>query len=155
MLWWDAVLSSSKAARLLSQGRPYGRPFPLHQHWRSLQPFSSYRDSLSNTHATTRTDTRGQGQGYVWNVWDLVPRTCIFSCLFSGFSLTVFMPNLLINTRGSPLPSHTHTSLTGNINNSRGHHWGFSAFLKVWSRMAVGSLERNMLSPSQGWTPSS
>lgn len=93
----------------------------------------------------------GQGQGSVWNVRDPVPRTYIFCCLFSGFSFTVFTPNLFINKEGSP--AHTHTSLSSNINNSRGHHCGFSGFLKVWSRMAVGSLKRNVLSTSQGWIP--
>lgn len=96
----------------------------------------------------------GQGWGSVWNVCDPAPTTHNFCCLFSGFSFTVFIPNLLINKGGSPSPP-THTSLSGSINNSRGHHWDFSDFLKVWSHTAVGSLKRNMLSMSRGWIPSS
>lgn len=45
--------------------QPYGRPFPLHWHWRPLLPFSIHRDSLSNSYSmggTTCTQTPNQAR---------------------------------------------------------------------------------------------
>ena len=159
MLWWDVVPSSSKSTRLFrSHSQPYGRPFPLHWRWRPLLPFSIYRDSLSNSYnigepLANRHHTR-PGTGLCVE--------CMWSCSKDLHFLLSFFKLFFYCIHAKPFDKQRrmcvcppHTSLSGNINNSRGHHWGFSGFLKVWSHMAVGSLKRNMLSTWQGWIPSS
>lgn len=152
-----AVLSALKVTRLFRE-KPQStlwKVFSSALILKPLPPFFIHGDFLSNSCGTRGHLHPSTKQGSVWDVCDPVPRTYIFCCLFSSFSFTVFKPNLLINKEVFSVHTHPHPSLNGNINNSRGHHWGFDDFFEFSSLMGVGSLERNLLSTSQGWIPNS
>lgn len=139
-----------------SHSQPSGRPFPVHWHWRPLMPFSIYRNCLTNSYGSKGPlACRNQARPGVCV-------ECMWSCSKDLHFFLSFLKLFFFCIHAKPFDkqrriprTHTHTSLSGNVNNSRGDHWGFSGFLKVWSHMAVGSLKRNMVSISQGWIPSS